>query len=89
MDNNPAMSGDAPPQPDARGSRLAKRPWRALLLMLAIQPVCYALVGLVLYGLLRLPRDLSNMESFSTIVLFTVGGFLAYVIVPFFLLRPR
>jgi len=26
------------------------------LLMLAVQPVCYALVGLVLYGLLRLPR---------------------------------
>jgi membrane protease YdiL (CAAX protease family) len=57
--------------------------------MLAIQSVCHALVGLVLYGLLRLPRDLSNMESFSTIVLFTAGGFLAYVIVPFFLRIPK
>ena len=89
MDNDTAMSGDAPPRSDPRGSRLAKHPWRALLLMLAMQPVCYALVGLVLYGLLRLPRDISNMESFSTVILFTVGGFLAYVIVPFFLLRPR
>jgi membrane protease YdiL (CAAX protease family) len=57
--------------------------------MLAIQPVCYALVGLVLFGLLGLPRDLSNMESFSTIMLFTVGGFLAYVIVPFLLGIPK
>lgn len=89
MDNDPTLSGDAPPLPDARGSRLAKRPWRALLLMLAIQPVCYALVGFVLFGLLRLPRDLSNMELLSTVVLFTVGGFLAYVIVPFFLRIPK
>jgi len=89
VDNDTAMSGDAPPRPDTRGSRLAKHPWRALLLMLAMQPVCYALVGLVLYGLLRMPRDLSNMESFSTVILFTVGGFLAYVIVPFLLRIPK
>lgn len=57
--------------------------------MLAIQPVCYALVGLILYGLFRLPKDLSNTESFSTATLFTVGGFLAYVIVPFFLRIPK
>ena len=83
------MSLQAPPQVDPRGSRLAKHPWRALLVMLAIQPVCYALVGLVLYGIFRLPRDLSNMESLSTAALFSVGGFLAYVIVPFFLRIPR
>jgi membrane protease YdiL (CAAX protease family) len=57
--------------------------------MLAMLPACYALVGLVLYGLLRLPRDLSNVESFSTVVLFTVGGLLAYVIVPFLLRIPK
>jgi len=89
VDDTIAMPVAAPPQPDTRGSRLAKRPWRALLLMLAMQPVCYALVGLVLFGLLRLPRDLSNMELLSTVVLFTVGGFLAYVIVPFFLRIPK
>jgi len=89
VDNDTSMSGDAPLRTDTRGSRLARRPWRALLLILAIQPVCYALVGLVLYGLLRLPRDLSNMELFSTATLFTVGGFLAYVIVPFFLRIPE
>jgi membrane protease YdiL (CAAX protease family) len=67
---------------------LAQHPWRALLLMLAMQPVCYALVGLVLFGLFRLPKELSNMKSLSTITVFTVGGFLAYVIVPFFLRVP-
>jgi len=89
VDHNIATSGDAPPRADTRRSRLAQHPWRALLLMLAIQPVCYALVGLVLYGVLRLPRDLSSMESFSTITLFTVGGLLAYVVVPFVLRIPR
>lgn len=83
------MSRDTPLPVDPRGSRLAKHPWRALLLLLAIQPVCYLLVGVVLYGILRMPRDLSNMESLSTAALFTAGGFLAYVIVPFFLRIPK
>ena len=81
--------GDTPRHVEVRRSRLAQHPWRALLLMLAIQPVCYALVGLVLFGLLRLPRDLSNMESVSTATLFTVGGILAYLIVPFLLGIPN
>lgn len=89
MDNHTATSGDAPPRADTRGSRLAQHPWRALLLMLAIQPVCYGLVGLVLYGVLRMPRDLSHVESLSTATLFTVGGLLAYVIVPFLLRIPK
>ena len=59
------------------------------MLMLTIQPICYVLVGVVLYGFLRLPRDLSNMESVSTVLLFTAGGFLAYVVVPFFLRIPK
>jgi membrane protease YdiL (CAAX protease family) len=79
---------DAPPLANPRRARLAKHPWRALLVILALQPVCYALVGLVLYGVLRLPRDLSNMESFSTSLLFTVGGLLAYLVVPFLLHLP-
>ena len=58
-------------------------------MILAIVPVSYSLVGLVLFGILRLPMDLSNMESFSTITVFTVGNFLAYVVAPFFLHIPR
>jgi len=81
-------SGGRPPHVDVRRSRLAQHPWRALSLMLAIQPVCYALVGFVLFGLLRLPKDLSNMESISTVTLFTVGGILAYLVVPFLLGIP-
>lgn len=82
-------SGGAPPRVDVRRSRLAQHPWRALSLMLAIQPVCYALVGFVLFGLLRLPRDLSNMESISTATLLSVGGILAYFVVPFLLGIPN
>jgi membrane protease YdiL (CAAX protease family) len=43
----------------------------------------------VLYGVFRLPMDISNMESFSTIIMFTVGNFLAYVLAPFFLRIPK
>jgi len=57
--------------------------------MLSIVPVCYGLVGVVLYGILHLPMDISNMESFSTITMFTVGNFLAYVLAPFFLRIPK
>jgi membrane protease YdiL (CAAX protease family) len=82
------MSDQAPTSVDPRASRLSTRPWRALLLILAIQPVCYAIVGLLLFGLLRLPRDLSNAEAPSTILLFSVSAFLAYVVVPFLLRIP-
>lgn len=73
---------------ETRGSRLSQHPWRALLVILAMQPVCYALVGLILFGLFRLPRELSNLKAPTTITVFTVGGFLAYVIVPFLLRLP-
>ena len=70
-------------------SRYTHHPWRALLVILGIVPVSYCLVGLVLFGILRLPMDLSNMESFSTIIVFTVGNFMAYVLAPFFLHIPN
>jgi membrane protease YdiL (CAAX protease family) len=82
------LKEEKPSSTDQSGSRFARHPWRALLVMLGIQPLCYVLVGLVLYGIFRLPKDLSNMEAFSTVTLFTVGGFLAYVIAPFFLRIP-
>jgi membrane protease YdiL (CAAX protease family) len=57
--------------------------------MLAIQAACVALGATVLYGLLGLPNEMKNMGAPSTIVLFTVSGFLAYVIAPFFLRIPE
>lgn len=74
------------PQPT---SGLSQKPWRAFLLLLALQPVCFGLVGFFLYGILHLPRNLANMEAFSTAALFTVSGVLAYVFVPFLLRIPK
>ncbi len=70
------------------GCRLARHPFRAFLLMLALASPCYFLVGFVLYGLLGLPRQFSDMRAFSTVVLYTAGGILGYLIVPFFLRLP-
>lgn len=74
---------------EKRGPRFAGRPWRSLLVMLAIQAACVALGAAVLYGLLGLPNEMKDMGAPSTIVLFTVSGFLAYVIAPFFLRIPK
>jgi membrane protease YdiL (CAAX protease family) len=70
-------------------SRYTHHPWRALLVIMGILPACYGLVGLVLFSILRLPMDISNIESFSTITMFTVGNFLAYIIAPFVLRVPK
>ncbi len=67
------------------GCRLARHPFRAFLLMLALAAPCYFLVGFVLYGLLGLPRQLSDMRAFSTVLLYTAGGILGYLMVPFLL----
>jgi membrane protease YdiL (CAAX protease family) len=76
------------PSGPSKGSRLSEHPWRALLIMLAIQGMLVYLIGFVLYGVLKLPRDISNAEALSTVVLFSVSGFLAYAIAPFFLRIP-
>jgi len=76
------------PSGPSEGSRLSERPWRAFLIMLAIQGILVSLVGFVLYGVFKLPRDISNIETLSTIVLFSVSGFLAYVIAPYYLHIP-
>jgi membrane protease YdiL (CAAX protease family) len=82
-------SGDKSTGTEKNESRYTHHPWRALLVILGILPVCYGLVGLVLYGILRLPMDILNLESFSTITMFTLGNFLAYVLAPFFLRIPK
>jgi membrane protease YdiL (CAAX protease family) len=70
-------------------SRYTHHPWRALLVMLGISAACYGLVGIVLFGILRLPIDISNTEAPSTITIFTVGNLLAYVFAPYFLRVPK
>jgi membrane protease YdiL (CAAX protease family) len=87
--HNTNKSGEKSTGTEKGESRYTHHPWRALLVMMGIVPVCYGLVGLVVYGILRLPMDISNMESFSTITMFTVGNFLAYVLAPFFLRIPK
>jgi membrane protease YdiL (CAAX protease family) len=58
------------------------------LLIFAIQAALFFLVGYVLYGLLKMPRDMANIEALSTIVLFSACGVLAYVIAPYFMGIP-
>jgi membrane protease YdiL (CAAX protease family) len=66
-----------------------QHPWRALLVLVALQGACFTLVGIILFGILRLPRQLGNIEALSTATLFTVGDLLAYGIAPFFLGLPK
>jgi len=70
-------------------TRLLRRPWRAFLLVLALHGAGFALVGVVLYRLLRLPQDLSNIEAWPTAVHFTLAGLLGYVLVPWLLRLPN
>jgi membrane protease YdiL (CAAX protease family) len=87
--HNPNDSEQKSTGAEQGGSRYTHHPWRALLVIIGLLPVCYGLVGVLLFGILRLPMDISNMESFSTITMFTVGNFLAYVLAPFFLRVPK
>ena len=69
--------------------RLARHPWRAFLLVLALHGAGFALVGLVLYRVLRLPQDLSNIEAFPTAAHFTLAGLLGYLLAPYLLRLPN
>jgi membrane protease YdiL (CAAX protease family) len=74
---------------EKRGSRFAGHPWRSLLVILAIQPACFAIMAFLLFGILKRPNELKDMEALSTVILFTVSGLVAYVISPFFLRIPN
>ena len=74
---------------EKRVPHFAGHPWRSILVILAIQFLCIALGATVLYGLFKVPNEMNDMGAPSTILLFTVGGFLAYVIAPFFLRIPK
>jgi membrane protease YdiL (CAAX protease family) len=68
---------------------LTRRPWRAFLLVLALHGAGFALVGVVLYRVLRFPQDLANLEALPTALHFTAGGLLGYVLMPYVLRLPR
>jgi membrane protease YdiL (CAAX protease family) len=76
-------------RPEREETRLLRRPWRAFLLVLALHGAGFALVGLVLYRVLRLPQDLSSIEALPTAVHFTLAGLLGYVLVPYLLRLPN
>jgi membrane protease YdiL (CAAX protease family) len=68
--------------------RLLKHPWRAFLVLMALQPIGMALGALVVYGLLRLPRQMSDLAAFSTATLLTINALLGYLVAPFVLGLP-
>jgi hypothetical protein len=67
-----------------RGS-LTQHPWRAFLVSLALQGTCSTLIGFVLFGILRLPRQPANIEASSTATLLNASAPLGYGITPFLL----
>jgi len=87
--------GTRPPKPidgastsEPRRSGLVRHPWRAFLLVLALHGAGFSLVSLVLYRVLGLPQDLSNIEAVPTAAHFTVAGLLGYVLMPYLLRLP-
>jgi hypothetical protein len=78
------VSQSAPAEP-----RLVRCPWRAFLLVLALHGAGFALVSLILYRVLRLPQDLSNIEAFPTAAHFTLAGLFGYLLVPYLLRLPN
>jgi len=69
-------------------TRLLAHPWRAFALLMALQPVGMAFGALVVYGVLRLPRQMSDMGAFSTATLFTINALFGYLVAPFVLGLP-
>jgi membrane protease YdiL (CAAX protease family) len=79
------------PIPGATGfrARLLGHPWRAFLVLMALQPAGLALASVVVYGVFRLPRQMSDIEAFSTAALFTLNALIGYLTVPFLLRIPN
>jgi membrane protease YdiL (CAAX protease family) len=77
------------PQPEPAEPRLVRHPWRAFLLVLALYGACFSMIGVVLYRIVRLPQDLTNIEAFPTAAHFTLGGLIGYVLVPYLLRLPK
>jgi membrane protease YdiL (CAAX protease family) len=69
-------------------SRYSRRPLIALLIIYAAYSVCVFIVGFLLYGILKLPREFSNLNTYSTVILFSVCNVFAYLIMPYVLRIP-
>jgi membrane protease YdiL (CAAX protease family) len=70
-------------------SRYSHKPLRALLIIFAALSVCMFIVGFILYGILKFPKEFSNSDAFSTAILFTISNIIAYLFVPYFLRIPN
>jgi membrane protease YdiL (CAAX protease family) len=70
-------------------SRYSQKPLRALLIIFAALSVCMFIVGFILYGILKFPKEFSNSDAFSTVILFTICNIIAYLFVPYFLRIPN
>jgi membrane protease YdiL (CAAX protease family) len=70
-------------------SRYSQKPLRALLIIFAALSVCMFIVGFILYGILKFPKEFSNSDAFSTAILFTISNIIAYLFVPYFLRIPN
>jgi membrane protease YdiL (CAAX protease family) len=69
-------------------SRYSQRPVTALLLIYGAYSVCVFMVGFVLYGIFKLPREYSNIDACSTVILFSTCNVFAYLIMPYLLRIP-
>jgi membrane protease YdiL (CAAX protease family) len=69
-------------------SRYSQRPLAALFIIFGAYSACVFLVGFILYGLLKLPREFSNINAFPTVILFSVCNIFAYLFMPYILHIP-
>ena len=70
-------------------SRLSRRPWRTLLIMLAAQGALFYLAGAILRAVFGLPMNMSETQSLSAVLSLSLAGFLAYLITPHLLRVPH
>jgi membrane protease YdiL (CAAX protease family) len=69
-------------------SRYSGRPLIALLLIYAAYSSCVFVTGYFLFGILKLPGGLSNLNAWPTVILFTVCNVFAYLVMPYILRIP-
>ena len=89
MTAHPAVPTSTVVVPAGRASRLASRPWRAFLLLMAFQGASFGFFAFVLFTLLRLPPRLSDMQAPTTAALFTLSALVGYGIGPWALGLPN
>lgn len=89
MDARQSAAASANRDRDSRWpARLLRQPFRALLTMLGLGVPCYFIVGVLIFGVLRLPNRLTDLREWPTVAFFTAGHLLAFLVVPFALRLP-